>query len=45
MKAYLPPMEEQQTFPADLGVKIYYMCLAFATGLSLHVCAVDPCAA
>ena len=38
-------MEEQQTITVDLCVKTFYMCQAFATGLSLHVWAIDPCAA
>ena len=42
---FLPRMEEQHTFPADLCVKIYDMCLAFRTRLPLHVWAFDLCAA
>ena len=38
-------MEEPHTFLADLCEIIHYMCLAFLTGLSLHVWAFDPCAA
>ena len=42
---FLHLMEEQHTFPADPRMKINYMCLAFATGLSAQVWAFDPCAA
>ena len=38
-------MEEQHTSLGDICEKIRYMCLAFPTGLSLHVWAFDPCAA
>ena len=38
-------MEEQHATLEDLCEKIHYMCLAFLTGLSLHVWAFNLCAA